>query len=89
MCVICLTPQLSVEAIPLFASEASNRVVAMRVRPAIAGSCAARTPEHQHQADLQKSRRRRGRGRRVNLTRRYRGIRGLPPSCGIQPGTRS
>ena len=55
MCVICLTPQLSVEAIPLFASEASNRVVAMRVRPAIAGSCAARTPEHRHQANLQKS----------------------------------
>ena len=62
MFVICLTPKLSVEAIPLFASEASNRVVAMRVRPAIAGSCAARTPEHRHQADLQKSRR--GRGRR-------------------------
>ena len=44
MRVICATPQLSVKTIPLLASEAPDRVVAMRVRPAIAGSGAARTP---------------------------------------------
>ena len=46
MFVICLTPQLSIEAIPLLTSETSDRVVAMCVWPAIACSGAARAPDY-------------------------------------------